>query len=232
MNRKHKTNKEKELRALFTRRDELFALRKAQPLVQLDEPYQKGWLVYVSLRDDILNTKDAAFFLKLIKKGFKPTHYIRKVKDVRYIRKGIYGEIPYEYRRYPHNGYFPTRIKFSQEQVDNMTERERKYFMRRRKNSWDRYLKNDGFYLHLPKYWYKLKTKPNMVTESRLINSEIESEYQKIWNKITAMDGWNKFYAGSYNWMYKYKRHLNKEVTQEEKDISFDSWNESDENLD
>lgn len=211
MKQNKKTIDEKELFSLFDRLSELLDLRSNLPSIELVEPYQSGWLVNVHLREDIMRSANVELYLKLIDIGFGKDRYIRSVKDVRAIRKGKFGMIPSHFLSNTQSSYFPPRIKFSKWEVDQLSEQEKKYFLKER--LWANH-KKDIYYMNLPKYFYILKTTKNMVTHCKESDALIESEITLIENKLTRLNGYDKFFGKSYD-RWGFKRYA-KEVPREE----------------
>lgn len=168
-------------------------LRSKNEYVKLNKPYQKGWKIYVSLRQDILNRSDSVNILEAIKLGFKEFNYIYRIYQIKNIRKKIYDEtIAYSKSLKIHISYFPNKIGYKQKIFDNFKENIKKYFI------YD--MHKNVYLINLPYYYYVLKSKPNIITHERILDSEKESRKHYINKKMDELiryrnnyDSYNKF---------------------------------------
>lgn len=168
------------------------------PKVQV-EPFQKGWEVFVSLRDDILRRDDAPFLLELIDKSYH-RHFVYQADKVRLIRKGEKG-VMHRYRNTPkhhshYESFIPKRKRYLVKQYEQFSEREKKYFELYE----DWYNRGNKYYqIYFPMYWLKLKVKPNIVTEINGLNPDLESrdkEIDEIIFRKYAYKFWDNNYGG------------------------------------
>lgn len=179
-------------------------LRSKNEYVKLNKPYQKGWKIYVSLKQDILNRFDSNNILQAIKLGFKNFKYVYKIYQIKNIRKKIYNEtIVYNKYLKRYISYFPDKIYYKQKTFDNFKEEIKKYFI------YDIY--KNVYYINLPYYYYVLKSKPNIITHERVLDPEKESRKHYISERMYTLrtycnnyDNYNKFNK-KYNPKKKYK---------------------------
>jgi hypothetical protein len=174
-------------------------LRSKKEYVELKVPYQKGWKIYVSLRQDILNRSDSTNILKAIKLGFKEFNYVYRVYQIKKIRKKIYQEIIISFGKKIHVSYFPNRIGYKEKIFKTFSEEIRKYFIQ---NSHD-----SLYYINLPDYYYVLKSKPNIITHEVLLDPEKESRKHYIRERQWALR--------SYSWFSSDKRFEKRYVEKE-----------------
>lgn len=181
-------------------------------------PFQRGWDVYVTLREDILNRDDGDFLLYLLKKYSRESFYIRKPDHIRLIRRGIYKV--YTFLNYK-TKLVPSRVKLSYNQYKELPDRERKYFRRMYKSL---ARSKDLYKLYFPRHWIKYIIKPHIITKRRVINSSLESEKDKLYNKLSRSTYWNRD-SRHYNWAKYYNRSkFKKEAIKIIKDEIGNNW--------
>ena len=154
-------------------------LRSRNEYVKLDKPYQKGWKIYISLRQDILNRSNSANILQAIKLGFDNFKCIYKVYQIKNIRKKIYGETIVLFNKQRYLSYFPDKIGYKQKVFNTFKEEIKKYF-----------IYNDFkklYYINLPYYYYVLKSKPNIITHERVLDPEKESRKHYISERMYTL---------------------------------------------
>ena len=203
---------EKYLRECCNRHAELEKQRRNLPLVPLEKPYQKGYVRFFVLREDVRQGKQADFFATLLEKintyQYADTRKFQKKKKRRgkrvYIarKQELYAFNQWEWQRALERGKF--------------TEKERAYFARiecfnRQKDRFETY------YEFTEAWRFELRVKPNMITHYRPVDIAIERELAELDKIIDDYNNWNiitkKIYGHSYrySWMYYEKRYNPKE---------------------
>ncbi|AYN01004.1 hypothetical protein [Chryseobacterium sp. 3008163] len=80
-----KTDLEKQIRKKYRHSEELWDLRRNIPLVPLETPYQKGFVRFFVVRDDVKRSKYGNFFEGILKKintkMYSPTRKFLKRKE-------------------------------------------------------------------------------------------------------------------------------------------------------
>lgn len=158
----------------------LHAEKRNLPLVPLAEPYQRGWKRTFVLRPDVARSADAAFFGALLEK-INTVMYHRDEQFTDYRRKTYRGKmlaepIPQEL------------IVFYSWQWDGpeckLTDKERQYFVPVIK--WlPRWQKYTVHYEFAEPWRYVLQVSAHIVTHAKAIDSELDSELQRIDNYLT-----------------------------------------------
>lgn len=194
----------KEYLKLMSELNDLMSKRRRLPKVKCI-PYQDGWVVSIRLREDILNREDADFLVNLIKIGYSEKIYIRDIKEIRLIRKGIYSYTRGKGDRKLIVDLIPPKRRLSEKQYEALTEQQKRHFLRYtdgynyrwlwtgHKTNYDVYYK-----LFVPAYWIKLRVKPNMVSEMRDISPELEARYQYVKDQLEKPP-YMKYYYRSYS---------------------------------
>lgn len=204
------TDHEKYLRECCDRHAELEKQRRNLPLVPLEKPYQKGYVRFFVLREDVRQGKQADFFATLLEKintyQYADTRKFQKKKKRRgkrvYIarKQELYAFNQWEWQRALEKGKF--------------TEKERAYFARI--ECFNR--QKDRFEIHyeFTEAWrFELRVKPNMITHYRPVDIAIERELAELDKIISDYKNWgiihSKIYGGSYSWNQYQKRYTPKE---------------------
>ena len=201
---------EKYLLECIKRQKVLFKQRRELPLVPLEKPYQKGYVRFFVLREDVRQGKQADFFATLLEKintyQYADTRKFQKKKKRRgkrvYIarKQELYTFSQWEWQRALESGKF--------------TEKERAYFAKieyfnRPKDRFETY------YEFTEAWRFELRVKPNMITHYRPVDVAIEREFAKLGKVINDHKNWgiihSKIYGGSYSWNQYQKRYTPKE---------------------
>jgi len=120
-----KKDVEKQIRKKYKRRNELWEVKRNIPLVPLEKPYQKGFVRFFVVRDDVKSSKDGDFFEGILKK-INTKMYSETRKFLKKKRK--FGRRIYVEKEQKIAGIYPwewENPKFE------LTERERQYFVKR-----------------------------------------------------------------------------------------------------
>ena len=201
---------EKYLRACIKRQKALFKQRRELPLVPLEKPYQKGYVRFFVLREDVRQGKQADFFETLLEKintyQYADTRKFQKKKKRRgkrvYIarKQELYTFSQWEWERALERGKF--------------TQKERAYFAKI--ECFNR--QKDRFEIHyeFTEAWrFELRVKPNMITHYRPVDVAIERELAELDKIIDDYKNWgiihSKIYGRSYSWRQYQKRYMPKE---------------------
>ena len=201
---------EKYLRECIKRQKVLFKQRRELPLVPLEKPYQKGYVRFFVLREDVRQGKQADFFETLLEKintyQYADTRKFQKKKKRRgkrvYIarKQELYTFSQWEWERALERGKF--------------TQKERAYFARI--ECFNR--QKDRFEIHyeFTEAWrFELRVKPNMITHYRPVDIAIERELAELDKIIDDYKNWgiihSKIYGRSYSWRQYQKRYMPKE---------------------
>ena len=201
---------EKFLRACIKRQKALFKQRRELPLVPLEKPYQKGYVRFFVLREDVRQGKQADFFATLLEKintyQYADTRKFQKKKKRRgkrvYIarKQELYAFSQWEWERALEKGKF--------------TQKERAYFAKI--ECFNR--QKDRFEIHyeFTEAWrFELRVKPNMITHYRPVDIAIERELAELDKIIDDYKNWgiihSKIYGRSYSWRQCQKRYTPKE---------------------
>ncbi len=160
--------------------DEVRQEKKNQPLRDV-KPFQSGWKVFVSFRDDIMNRDDVYFLFHLLSIGYEKYWITRNIKHIKAVRNNIYAIV----ERNNYVNLIPRRKKISIKQYESFTAREQKWFTK-----YETIYNHTYYKINIPLYWIKLKVKPNIVTQIKDINPELESQYQLIRNELNHNYWW------------------------------------------
>ena len=201
---------EKFLRTCIKRQKALFKQRRELPLVPLEKPYQKGYVRFFVLREDVRQGKQADFFATLLEKintyQYADNRKFQKKKKRRgkrvYIarKQELYTFSQWEWERALERGKF--------------TQKERAYFAKI--ECFNR--QKDRFEIHyeFTEAWrFELRVKPNMITHYRPVDIAIERELAELDKIIDDYKNWgiihSKIYGRSYSWRQYQKRYMPKE---------------------
>lgn len=197
----------KEFLGMQKRKEELRKILSTLPPVPLDKPYQRGWDVFVGLRDDVLNRDDSFDIQMAIDIGYNRGGRVKKVEDVKNIRKGEKGYYKKEGKQRVWVSYYPQLKLISEKEYELIPSAIHKFFMLDTLS--DRYkLWGHKFYvLNLPSYYTVLKVKPHMVTHVYTKDGELESEKEFLDQKL---DKFYREYFGGYGSFAPIKTKLRK----------------------
>ena len=204
------TDHEKFLRTCIKRQKALFKQRRELPLVPLEKPYQKGYVRFFVLREDVRQGKQADFFATLLEKintyQYADTRKFQKKKKRRgkrvYIarKQELYSFSQWEWERALERGKF--------------TQKERAYFAKI--ECFNRQKDRFEIYYEFTEAWrFELRVKPNMITHYRPVDIAIERELAELDKIIDDYKNWgiihSKIYGRSYSWRQYQKRYMPKE---------------------
>lgn len=201
-----KKDVEKQVRKKYKRHREVWKLRRNIPLIPLERPYQKGFVRFFVVRDDVKRSKDGDFFENLLKKinteMYSDTRKFLKKK--RKFGRRIYVEkeqktanvLPWEWNN----------PKFG------LTERERQYFVKREYYAHNKRLIKE-YYEFIEPWRFVLRVKPNIITHYKPLDEDLEREYNALdshlnQHKVIGIIQKN-IYGKPDKWKDKYKRKTN-----------------------
>ena len=204
-----KKDVEKQIRKKYKHRNELFELRRKIPLMPLQQPYQKGFVRFFVVRDDVKRSKDAGFFEEILSKintkMYSPTRKFLK-------KKRKYGRRIYVDRE-------QKLIQLSFHQWNDpklaLTVREKQYFLKR-ENYCPVRKKHSVYYEFIEPWRFILRVKPNMITHYKPLHSDLEKEIHELdsylnQQKIQGIVH-KAIYGRSNSWNIEYKTDLIKSI--------------------
>ena len=201
---------EKYLRECCDRHAELEKQRRNLPLVPLEKPYQKGYVRFFVLREDVKRSKSGDFFEALLKKintyQYADNRKFQKKKKRR--GKRIYIPLKQELRSFSQweweercrKGRFTPREQALFGKMEYYCHRSKRF---------------ETYYEFIDKWRFELRVKPNMITHYRPVDVAIEREFAELDKVINDHKNWgiihSKIYGGSYSWNQYQKRYEPKE---------------------
>jgi hypothetical protein len=193
---------------LRNRMDDIYSEIRKLPLVELKEPYQKGWVIKFELREDIKRRDDAGIIQKVVNMSFYEG-YTNKVDQVKAIRRG---ERKVLNKRGNWVDLIPHRRGLSEKEYQSLTPQEQKYFSLDTLN--DRYTKwgYKSYIGRIPAYYLVLKARPNIITHVRLKGGELEAEYEQIRHRLYWSGEFQEFYVG---YSGSYPKHYGRSQTRD-----------------
>lgn len=192
----------KEYLATEKRYNEIWQQLRNRPLVKLKEPFQKGWEIYLDLREDIKNRVDyssikAAFDLVSSSVTTRNVSLIRRIRS-----NGRYDKIQsenhlgnYKYRW----AHLPSLSGIREDRTQKLSPDVKRWF------SLDSYaekwasFRGHWYYLDIPQYWIEMKVRPNIMTHQYLKGGDLEKEYEFLKSKLSLY--WIE-YATNYSSSY------------------------------
>lgn len=169
-----KKHLEKKVRALAKQSRMLWKMRQEIPLVPLEKPYQKGFVRFFVLREDIAKTKMADFFNEILQKintyQYSDNRKFQKKKRKR--GKKIYVPRAQNLHRIP-DWQFPEykKLKFSV--------KEQAFFVKT--EVYDPHQKKFETYYEFRDPWrFVLRVKPYMITHYKPVDIELEREIAQV----------------------------------------------------
>lgn len=172
-------------------------LRKL-PLVKLKEPFQKGWIVDIRLRDDVARRVNAKTILRIIDLAYTKSYITNSLKEVKMIRQGI----KYYYETYNgkkvHKDLVPGRKAINEKEYENLSEELKSYFYLDIYSDAYRLWNRKQYYGHLPDYYIELRARPNIMTHYYLKGGQLEKELAFLEDK--RRNYWILNFGGRYDW--------------------------------
>lgn len=179
---------------------EIHRCRRTMPAVPLKEPYQRGWILYLDLREDIKRRKD----YPSIKKAFDLARVDARTRDIKVIKKvrSSKGFLPLcRSLDVKKTGFyqFPQLAKIRKSEYESLLPSEKKWYeLAPFEEKWAAF-RGSYYQLNIPLYWIEVKVKPNIITHAYAINPALEKELAELQKKLDVY--WKEFghnYSTSY----------------------------------
>ncbi|NML69630.1 hypothetical protein HHL23_07455 [Chryseobacterium sp. RP-3-3] len=196
---------EKQIRKKYNRSEKLWDIRRNIPWIPLENPYQRGFVRFFVLNDEVKRSKDADFFEGILK---KINTYMYSESRLFLKKRKKFGRRIYVEKEQKLNCisfYVWTDPKFG------LTPRERQYFLR--KEEYNPFTKRNEIYYEFIEPWrFTLRIKPNMITHYKPVDAELEKEYAQLesylgQHKIKGIIQ-KKIYGKSNPWKKEYETEL------------------------
>jgi hypothetical protein len=164
-----KTDRDKQLIQLGNRREALWHQKIHLPLLELENPYQRGWKRFFVLRDDVKDSPLAEFYEVLLKKVNTVEYHPDKSFKRKKRRKTRYG---YYVKQQLLREFYPYCWQANRM---NLTDEEKAYF--NRIETYDiKTRRVDVKYVFAEPWRYMLKVMPNIITHKKPLDIDIERE--------------------------------------------------------
>lgn len=189
----------KEFIKLEKRYNQLIGEIHKLPLLPLDTPIQKGWIVIQKLRDDFAKHPEAANIQTVLDYGYRKDKIINSEKEVRLIRQGKkeYTITEHKKRRLINLG--PDKRPIHVERFEELPYGVQQYLSLDTLSDAYKLYGRKWYYADIPEHWIVLKAKPNIITHYRDKGGPLEQEYEYVKNKLYAYwDTHGKGHHGSY----------------------------------
>lgn len=192
-----KKDVEKQIRKKYQRSKDVSEILRNLPLIPLENPYQLGFIRFFVVRDDVMRSKDGAFFEELLKKinTYMYSGSRQFLKKKRKFGRRIYVEKEQKLRSI--SSYSWCCSKFG------LTPRERQYFLKREEYCPFR-KRNETYYEFTEPWRFTLRTRPHMITHQKPVDAELEKENAELnafleQHKVAGMIN-KKIHGKSYSW--------------------------------
>ncbi|OWP77084.1 hypothetical protein [Flavobacterium oreochromis] len=195
-------SKEKHLMALHQLEIELWNQKRNLPLVPLEKPYQKGWLRFFVVRNDVQRVDTLGFFTELLEKINNQLWSDNKrfTKKKRKFRRRIEVPIEQKLKRFSETEWTNPNCK--------LTSKEKEYFQA--VEEWDVNKKCYRTYYECKEKWrFVLRVRPYMITHTKAVDVELERDLKRIENYIEQNNLRNLqnrlVYGRSFKWKVEEK---------------------------
>lgn len=187
----------------------LWKKRKDLPLIPLENPYQKGWQRCFVLREDVGRSSEAEFYRTLLEKintwQFSSEKSFKRKKKRK--RRNVYVEKIQTVKEFSEWEWKSPKLE--------LTEKEKVHFYKRER--WCSNFKRYKIHYVFNEPWrYILRVSPYMITHTKMVDSDLESEIQLLENYIVNLDLRNKInrliHGSSLKWSY-YEKENPKETS-------------------
>ncbi|HBV13728.1 hypothetical protein [Chryseobacterium carnipullorum] len=169
---------EKQIRKKYKRSKELWHLRRNIRWIPLENPYQRGFVRFFVVNDEVKRSEDEDLFEGILK---KINTYMYSESRLFLKKRKKFGRRIYVEKAQKLNlisFYAWTDPKFG------LTPRERQYFLR--KEEYNPFRKrNETYYEFIEPWRFTLRIKPNMITHYKPVDAELEKEYAEIESYIS-----------------------------------------------
>ncbi|WP_166922131.1 hypothetical protein [Flavobacterium poyangense] len=198
---------EKQLVQIAKRNSAIYSAIRNLPLVELKEPYQKGWVRYFVVRVDVLRSAEGVFYEKILEKI--NTFQFSNQKEFTN-RKKRFGKKSIHPRE-----RFVANISVSDWNTNKfeLTDKEKSCFTLIEKWS-DLYKRFVRYYKFNEPWRFVFKIEPNIITHKKAIDTALESELRLIENYIQNRNLRCKIYKmwntkADYYWSLEKLKHHN-----------------------
>ncbi|MEP6929023.1 MAG: hypothetical protein ABI850_03390 [Flavobacterium sp.] len=188
---------EKYLVQLSKRKHEIYLAIRNLPLIELETPYQKGWVRFFVVRKDVLRSEEAMFYVNILEKINSFQFSNQKTFTNRKKRFGKKTDNPKE--------QFVNKISISEwnNNTFELTDKEKSCFALIEKWS-DRCRCFKTYYQFTESWRFVFKIEPNIITHKKAVDAVLESELRLIDNYIDNRDLRFKIYKGGNRDSYYY----------------------------
>lgn len=206
-----KKDVEKQIIKKYKRSRELIDIRWNIQLVPLEKPYQKGYVRFFVVREDVKRSKDGDFFEGILKKinncMYSETRKFLKKKKRKKFGKRIFVE-----REQRISNIYPWEWENPKL---GLTEREKQYFLK--KENYCPIKKSIKVYYEFIEPWrFVLRVRPHMITHYKPLDSELEKEYDQLKSYLNQYKVRGFIHKTIYGkptlWKDKYKRDQMKSI--------------------
>ncbi|MGH1520217.1 hypothetical protein [Chryseobacterium sp. JK1] len=191
----------KQIRKKYRRNEELKQIKRNIPWIPLENPYQRGFVRFFVVWEDVMRSKDGEFFNEILTKintymYSESRQFLKKKK--RKLGRRMYVEKEQKLKRISFTSW--TDPKFV------LTARERQYFLREEEYCPIR-KREETYYKFIEPWRFILRIRSNMITHYKPVDFELEKENAEL----EAYLGQHKvkgiihktIYGKSYTWKTK-----------------------------
>lgn len=191
---------EKQIRTKYKRSEELWDIRRNIPWIPLDKPYQRGFVRFFVVREDVMRSKDGDFFEGILKKinTYMYSESRRFLKKKRKFGRRVYVAREQKLKQISSYSWNDPKL--------GLTPRERQYFLKQEEYCPARKM-YVPYYEFTESWRFTLRTRPNMITHYKPVDFELEKEYAELGDylgqyKIVGIIH-KTIYGKSYPWKRK-----------------------------
>lgn len=195
-----KKDVEKQIRKKNQRSNELWEIKRNTPWIPLEKPYQRGFVRFFVVREDVMRSKDGDFFDGILKKinTYMYSESRQFLKKKRKFGRRIYVERAQTLKHISSYSWNDPKV--------GLTPRERQYFLKQEEYCSFRKM-YVPYYEFIEPWRFTLRIRPNMITHYKPVDFELEKEAAKLesylrQHKIAGI-AQKTIYGGSYSWKTK-----------------------------
>ncbi|WP_430809272.1 hypothetical protein [Chryseobacterium arthrosphaerae] len=195
-----KKDVEKQIRKKDRRSNELWEIRRNTPWIPLEKPYQRGFVRFFAVREDVMRSRDGEFFDGILKKinTYMYSESRQFLKKKRKSGRRIYVERMQKLKDISSCSWNDPKL--------GLTPGERQYFVKLEEYCPFRKM-YVPYYRFIESWRFTLRIRPNMITHYKPVNSELEKECAELesylgQHKIAGIVC-KTIYGGSYSWRSK-----------------------------
>ncbi|AZA85059.1 hypothetical protein C1637_00760 [Chryseobacterium lactis] len=187
----------KQIRKKYQRSEVLRDARRNIQWIPLDVPYQRGFVRFFVVREEVIRSKDGEFFEGILKKinTWMYSESRRFLKKKKKFGRRIYVEKEQKLKPISSWSWSDPKLAF--------TARERQYFLKY--EEYCPYRKCNEVYYEFTEPWrFTLRVRPNMITHYKPVDFELEKEYAELesylWQHKNAGIIYKTIYGKSNSW--------------------------------